>query len=123
MSDRTESFCSCNPESRTLSLYLLIEASMKNLCLPTHPKAPHRLHSKLRFLVAHISMEILGHKMLQKQRNIFFYLLGENQLHYFHGKKQTNHLLPDINTLLKIFSELYEKGFLYSSAQYSFAGT
>ena len=105
---------------------------MKNLCLPTHPKAPYRLNSKLRFLVAHISIEILGHKMLQKQHNILFYLLVKNepgedyttifqQLDYFHGKKQTNHLLPVINNVLKIFSKLYEKGCQYTSAQYSFA--
>ena len=84
--------------------------------------------------MAHISIEILGHKMLQKPHNIFFSLLGENQhgedyttvfqqLHYFHGKKQTNNLLPDINIVLKFFSELDEKGSQYSSTQYSFAGT
>ena len=37
------------------------------------------------------------------------------QWHDFCGREETNYLLPDVNSVLKFFTELYEKGSQYSS--------
>ena len=37
------------------------------------------------------------------------------QWHDFCGREQTNYLLPDMTSVLKFFTEIYEKDFLYSS--------
>ena len=50
------------------------------LYLLTHSTTPHPLDPKSKLLVAHISGEILSHKMFLQQRNIFSCPLGENQL-------------------------------------------
>ena len=37
------------------------------------------------------------------------------QWHDFCGREETNYLLPDVTSVLKFFTELYEKGCQYSS--------
>ena len=37
------------------------------------------------------------------------------QWHDFYGREETNYLLPDVTSELKLFTELYEKGYQYSS--------
>ena len=40
---------------------------------------------------------------------------GLQQWHDFCGRKETNYFLSDVTSILKIFTELYEKGCQYSS--------
>ena len=58
---------------------VIMTASFNILHLPTYPTTPHPLYPKLKLLVAHISGEILSHKMFLEQCNIFSCPLGENQ--------------------------------------------
>ena len=104
---------------------LIMTASLNILYFPVHPKTSHPLHPKLKLLVAHISVVTLTHKMFLQQQNIYSCLLEEfqpgedttvlQQWHDFHGREETNYLLPDVTSELKFFTELYEKGCQYSS--------
>ena len=104
---------------------LIMTASLNILYFPVHPKTSRPLHPKLKLLVAHISVVTLTHKMFLQQQNIYSCLLEEfqpgedttvlQQWHDFHGREETNYLLPDVTSELKFFTELYEKGWQYSS--------
>lgn len=70
--------------------------------------------------LANIYVEVFSGNMFQQQHNMFFCPTGENQpeeditkilqQHDICGREQANNLLPDINSVLKFFKELYEKG-------------
>ena len=105
---------------------LIMKASLNILYLPTHPITPHPLHPRLKLLVVHISGVTSIHKMFLQQHNIYSGPLGENQprerynsvvqqWHDFCGREETNYLLPDRTSVLKFFTELYEKGCQCSS--------
>ena len=104
---------------------LIMKASLNILYLPTHPITPHPLHPRLKLLVVHISGVTSIHKMFLQQHNIYSGPLGENQpgkditqwckWHDFCGREETKYLLPDRTSVLKFFTELYEKGCQCSS--------
>ena len=96
---------------------LTMTLSLNILYLPTHP-----LHPKLKLLVTNISEKTESHEIFQQQRNIYSCPLGVNRpmeditqccnsgIIYVGWMAETIYLLPDVNSVLKFFPELYEKG-------------
>ena len=104
---------------------LIMTASLNILYLPTHPTTPHPLHPKLKILVAHIWGNIESQNVSKTTQYILLssrrkssrgrYNSVLQQWHDFCGREVTNYLLPDVTSVLKFFTELYEKGCQYSS--------
>ena len=109
---------------------LIMTASLNILYLLTHPTTPHPLNPKLKLLVTHISGETSSQMFLQ-QHNIFLpsyrkstrgrYNSVLQQCHDFCGREETNYLLPDVTSVLKFFTMLYEKGCQYGSISLALA--
>ena len=104
---------------------LIMTASLNILYLPYQPTTHHPLHPKLKLLLAHISGVTLSQNVSKTTQYILLsswrksirgrYNSVLQQWRDFCGMEGTNYLLPDVTSVLKFFTELYEKGCQYSS--------
>ena len=112
---------------------LIMTASLNILYLLTHPTTPYPLNPKLKLLVTHIYIwgnfestnvsSTTQYIILSSYRKLTRgrYNSVLQQCHDFCGREETNYLLPDVTSVLKFFTKLYENGCQYGSISLALA--
>ena len=99
---------------------LTMTASLNIFYLPIHPTTPHPLHlSSGSHIWGNIKSQNVSttiYSLVPSEKiNQGKIQLSVEQWHDFCGREETNYLLSDVTSVLKCFTEFYEKGCQYSS--------